>query len=190
MKKNFYEKALIYLLPILLIGYFYSLYASIFVLVKGILQNDIFEICLGAAYFLVLILVFKRLVFDAVLNRLDYLIVSENYIERHCLFRKKQRIYYDNPDCKIGVDIIPPHPRRAPKDEDRAWIYVSTDEYPEEKRGQIETVKNTRRFIKFPYSRKLAEAILESAPEQKCEELKAFYNKAISEEHIKPYRIE
>ena len=36
----------------------------------------------------------------------------------------------------------------------------------------------------------LAEAILESAPEQKCEELKAFYNKAISEEHIKPYRIE
>lgn len=190
MKKNFYEKALIYFLPIVLIGYFYCLYVSIFLLIKGFLLNDSFKICLGAAYFLVLISVFKRLVFDSVLNKLDYLIVSENYIERHCLFKKKQKILFDDPECVIGVDVIPHHPRYFTREETRAWIYVSTDEYPEEKRGQIETVKNTRRFIKFPYSRKLAEAILESAPEQKCEELKAFYNKAISEEHIKPYRIE
>ena len=188
MKKNFYEKIQRYVPFVMIIIFVYMALEYSAGVLLALIDNDMKQVALRLVIVAVSVIGIPVLSKD-ILPYMDYLTVGENYIERHCLFKKKQKILFDDPECVIGVDVIPHHPRYFTREETRAWIYISTEDYPEDKRGQIVKVKNTQKFIKFPYSRKLAEAILESAQEQKCEELKAFYKKALSEEHIKPYRI-
>ena len=61
-------------------------------------------------------------------------------------------------------------------DED-AFVYLSTSPFPDEYRGKVTLLKNKKGFIKFTYSDKLAEALIDILPAEKDNLIRAFYGK-------------
>lgn len=107
--------------------------------------------------------------------RMDYLVVTGDYVEWHGIFRRKKRLCYR--DCPF-VD-IETFNKEAQCDivrgDECAMIYLSTEPYPEDMRGRINHVYCSDTFIKFRYTDKLAEALLEVLPEDKARMIRAFY---------------
>ncbi len=66
-------------------------------------------------------------------------------------------------------------------DED-AFIYLSTSPFPDEYRGKVTLLKNKTGFIKFTYSDKLAEALIDILPADKDNLIRAFYGKMKSQD--------
>lgn len=109
-------------------------------------------------------------------ERQDWLLLTEESITWHCFLKKRVQITYD--DCQyIGVETFDKkaygHNARGDLN---AMVYISLDPYPEELSGYIYRLHCNERFIKFPYTDKLAETLLEVAPQEKTHLLRAFYN--------------
>ena len=109
-------------------------------------------------------------------ERQDWLLLTEESVTWRCLLKKSVQITYD--DCQyIGVETFNKESFGVSLRGDRfAMIYISLDLYPEEMSGHINRLHCNERFIKFPYTDKLAETLLEVAPQEKTHLLRAFYN--------------
>lgn len=176
-RKFFFEPLIMYIGGILIfhVGYYCMFPWLIWLTVESYLQsNEVRYIFAGLFLFLVFIssIWVNRTV---VRPRIDYFVVAEDYAEWHGLFRRKKRLYYR--DCPF-VD-IETFNKEAQCDivrgDECAMIYLSTEPYPEDKRGRINHVYCSDTFIKFRYTDKLAEALLEVLPEDKATMIRAFY---------------
>ena len=107
--------------------------------------------------------------------RVDYFILTKDYAEWHGLFRRKKRLYYR--DCPfIDVETFDKEAQCSIiRGDECAMIYLSTEPYPKDKRGRINHVYCSDTFIKFRYTDKLAEALLEVLPEGQGRMNQAFY---------------
>ena len=68
-------------------------------------------------------------------------------------------------------------------DED-AFVYLSTTPFPDEYRGKVTLLKNKTGFIKFTYSDKLAETLIDLLPNDKDNLIRAFYGKMKSQDML------
>lgn len=68
-------------------------------------------------------------------------------------------------------------------DED-AFVYLSDNPYPDEYRGKVTLLKNKKGFIKFTYSDKLAETLIDVLPAEKDNLIRAFYAKMKSQDML------
>ena len=68
-------------------------------------------------------------------------------------------------------------------DED-AFVYLSTSPFPKEYRGKVTLLKNKKGFIKFTYSDKLAELLINLLPAEKDNLIRAFYGKMKSQDML------
>lgn len=81
-------------------------------------------------------------------------------------------------DCNyIGVENYQALNRGLPvvRGDETSFIYFSDTPYPEKYKNKISILKSKKGFIKFFYSDKLAIAVMEGFPEEKCYPVKAFY---------------
>ena len=69
-------------------------------------------------------------------------------------------------------------------DED-AFVYLSTTPFPDDYRGKVTLLKNKKGFIKFTYSDKLAEALIDILPADKDNLIRAFYGKMKSQDMLR-----
>ena len=124
-----------------------------------------------------MLLDFLWLFFKLAWQRLDWFVVTDTYAEWHGFLRRKRRLYYD--DCRyMDVETFNKEARRPIiRGDECAMIYLSMDPFPEKLRGRINHLRCTSRIIRFPYSDKLALALIEAAPEKKTNMIQSFYGR-------------
>ena len=71
-------------------------------------------------------------------------------------------------------------------DED-SFVYLSASPFPDEYRGKVTLLKNKKGFIKFTYSDKLAEALIDILPTDKDNLIRAFHGKMKAQDMLNKY---
>lgn len=176
MKKRFFESHIAYVGMLLFIGsilcYCWLIKLSLTVIAEeSAVYLYIFVLFLCSSIVLSVWWIVFRL-----WERQDWLLLTEESVTWHCFLKKRVQITYD--DCQyVGVETFDKESFGMSLRGDRfAMIYISLDLYPEEMCGRINRLHCNERFIKFPYTDKLAETLLEVAPREKTHLLRAFYN--------------
>lgn len=176
MKKRFFESHIAYVGMLLFIGsilcYCWLIKLSLNVIAEeSAVYLYIFVLFLCSSIVLSVWWIVFRL-----WERQDWLLLTEESVTWRCLLKKSVQITYD--DCQyIGVETFNKESFGVSLRGDRfAMIYISLDLYPEEMSGHINRLHCNERFIKFPYTDKLAETLLEVVPQEKTHLLRAFYN--------------
>ena len=106
------------------------------------------------------------------------LLVYEDKVVYKCPFRRKRMLKIK--DCVyMGVENYEKLNRGMPivRGDEISFIYFSNKPYPKEFSGKITALKNSKDFIKFSYTDKLAEAVIEVFPFEQCYLVKSFYGK-------------
>ena len=83
-------------------------------------------------------------------------------------------------DCiEIGVETFDNELKHRPvyRGDENAMIYFTTEPLPEKYKGHINHARCNAQLIKFPYSDKLTEALLEVLPPEHKANLDSFYHR-------------
>ena len=111
-------------------------------------------------------------------DRLDVLCVTPRYVRWRCLLRRTRTLNYS--DCiEISVETYDKEKHHRPiyRGDENAMIYFTTEPLPEKYKGHINHARCNAQLIKFPYSDKLAEALLEVLPPEHKANLDSFYHR-------------
>lgn len=118
---------------------------------------------------------FNRFIYNRAFSRL---LVYEDKVVYKCFLRKTLTMKVE--EIKYaGVEdfhLLNGGVLKFRGDED-AFVYLSDNPYPDEYRGKVTLLKNKKGFIKFTYSDKLAEALIDILPAEKDNLIRAFYAK-------------
>lgn len=116
----------------------------------------------------------SSLILDRAFGRL---LIYDDRIVFKCPLRITREITKE--DCNyIGVEDYQALNRGLPvvRGDETSFVYFSSTPYPEKYKNKISLLKSKKGFIKFSYSDKLAIAVMEGFPEDKCYLVKAFYS--------------
>ena len=111
-------------------------------------------------------------------DRLDILCVTPRYVRWRCLLRRTRILNFS--DCiEIGVETFYNELKHRPiyRGDENAMIYFTTEPLPEKYKGHINHARCNAQLIKFPYSDKLTEALLEVLPPERKANLDSFYHR-------------
>ena len=106
------------------------------------------------------------------------LLVYEDRVVFKCPFRRTRTLTYE--ECAyIGVEDYDKLKRAMPviRGDEVSFICFSKKPYPEEYKGKISLLKNTKDFIKIGYSDALAKELIDILPADKDYLLRSFYGK-------------
>ncbi len=127
--------------------------------------------------------VMSPFIFDRAFGRL---IVYEDKVVYKCFLRKSITMKIED-IAYAGVDDF--HRLREGilkfRGDEYSFIYLSKDPYPDEYRGKIILMKNKKGFIRFSYTDKLAEALIDILPAEKDNLIRAFYGKMKTQDIIR-----
>lgn len=178
MKKRFYEPIFFYIecavfFPAIFYGLGILAPKELVELAEADGTPIFYAYALCGALTLAFIWLFVKLVWP----RLDWFVVTDTYAEWHGFLRRKRRLYYD--DCRyMDVETFNKEAQRPIiRGDECAMIYLSMDPFPEKLRGRINHLRCTNRIIRFPYSDKLALALIEAAPKEKTHMIQSFYGR-------------
>ena len=107
---------------------------------------------------------------------LAWLTIKEDTIAWHCPFYRPVKMNID--ECiHIGINDMNDHRGGLPilRGDEYAFIYISTTPLPDKYHHKMDTAKCKKGFIRIPYSDKLAKALVEWLPDERGNQVRAFY---------------
>ena len=140
----------------------------------------------GVAVYWFLGFIMSPFIFDRAFGRL---LVYEDRVVYKCFLRKSITIKIEEV-AYAGVDDF--HRLREGilkiRGDEYSFIYLSKNPYPDEYIGKIILLKNKKGFIKFSYSDKLAQALIDILPAEKDNLIRAFYGKMKSQDMLNKHK--